>query len=74
MPPERWRTVRRLLEMTLDQPVEHRTRWLKQACRGDDALRQEVLSLLQAHDAAGQFIEQPVVRLEITTSQALNGP
>ena len=74
MPPERWRTVRRLLERALEQASERREPWLARACRGDEALRHEVNSLLCAHKAAGQFIECPLLRVEIAASRAPNGP
>ena len=33
------------------------------ACAGDATLRQEVESLLAAHDATGQFLDRPLVDL-----------
>jgi predicted Ser/Thr protein kinase len=45
----------------LDEAPEARAAFVEAACAGDDALRDEVRSLLAAHDAAGHFIEQSTI-------------
>ena len=40
-------------------PVSERAAYLDEACAGDAALRQRVEELLQASDAAGDFLESP---------------
>ncbi len=64
MTPERWKQVDKLLEQALEQELDHRALFLDEACEGDTALRQEVESLLAAHEQAASFIEAPV--LEVT--------
>ena len=59
MKPERWRQVDKLLEQVLEQKPDRRDSILEEACEGDVALRQEVQSLLAAHEQAGSFIESP---------------
>jgi serine/threonine protein kinase/tetratricopeptide (TPR) repeat protein len=39
-------------------PVEQRSAFLEQACKGDLRLRRRVEELLQTHDQAGDFLEQ----------------
>ena len=50
MTPERWQLVDRLLEQALEQEAERRGVFLDEAYKGDAALRQEVKSLLEAHE------------------------
>src|SRR5262245_42362330 len=57
MTPERWQQVDKLLEQALDQEPHRRAKFLDEACNGDEALRQEVDSLLSSHRKAGKFIE-----------------
>ena len=57
MTPERWQQVDKLLEQALDQEPHRRAKFLDEACNGDEALRQEVDSLLSSHRKAGEFIE-----------------
>lgn len=46
MNPERWARIEELYFAALDRPAEARDAFVAQACRGDDALRAEVLALL----------------------------
>jgi eukaryotic-like serine/threonine-protein kinase len=58
-------SVRRVFELALAAPALERVALLDRECGRDAALRAEVESLLQAHDAAGSFLsdqpEQPSV-------------
>ncbi len=47
-----WPRVKQLFQESLEQPTERRRDWLEEACGGDDALRRETLSLLDAHQQA----------------------
>lgn len=57
--PERWARVRDLLERAVDLPPHLRSSYLSDACPDDSAIRSEVSSLLEAHDAAGTFLDGP---------------
>jgi Tol biopolymer transport system component len=57
MTPERWQRIDKLLEQALDQEPDRRDEFLDEACKGDEALRREVDSLLSSHRKAGEFIE-----------------
>ncbi len=49
-----------------------RRAYLNRGCAGNDALRQEVESLVQSHFAAGNFLEQPMAlpQTEVLTERA----
>ena len=59
MEPERWQQIDKLLEAALEQEESQRKAFLKEACGGDEALRQEVESLLE-HQSE-HFMEEPAV-------------
>lgn len=58
-----WERVKHLFHEALDRPVDGRTAWLAQQCRGDPEVGAEVERLIAAHLAAGSFIETPVTDL-----------
>jgi serine/threonine protein kinase len=58
MTPGRWATVERLYHQALLQDVGERAAFLTAACAGDDALRQDVESLLE-HDGGAGFLSTP---------------
>jgi eukaryotic-like serine/threonine-protein kinase len=53
---ERWEQIGRLYEAASELPEERRAAFLRDACRDDDALREEVESLLANGVAAGEFL------------------
>ena len=56
---DREERVREVFELVWDRAAEERERALNEACADDDALRAQVLGLLQAHAEAGDFLETP---------------
>jgi WD40 repeat protein len=50
-----------------------RSAYLAEACAGDPALRQRVEALLQAHEAAGNFLEQPAAPVAAGETQQPTG-
>ena len=58
--PERWARIERLYHEALACGANERESFLASACVGDDALRQEVESLL-AHDGGAAFLSTPAV-------------
>jgi eukaryotic-like serine/threonine-protein kinase len=46
MRPERWQQVERLYQAALEREPSQRAAFLKEACAGDEVVRQEVESLL----------------------------
>ena len=62
MNPERWRRIKEILDVTLRLPPAEREAYLTRVCEDDADLRAEVSSLLQAQEAAGDFLEAPLFR------------
>ena len=58
---EHWQQVQALFHEALKCPPEERAAFLERACGGDEGLRQEVFSLLAAHEQAASFIEEPLL-------------
>ena len=63
---ERWEAIEKVLDGALDLPPERRTEFLAEACAGDEALRAEVESLLEAHEAAGTVRGEFVLQVKGT--------
>src|SRR4026209_2307336 len=61
MSADRQRQVTELCPAALERNPSSRPAFLREACAGDEALRQEVESLLRYEDAADRFLERPVV-------------
>jgi eukaryotic-like serine/threonine-protein kinase len=57
MDAERWKRVDDLLQGALHVPAERREEFLRQQCRGDSELLEEVQSLLTSDRKAGSFLE-----------------
>jgi len=58
---DRWQQIERLYNGALERSATEREAFLAQACGDDDALRQEVRSLLGYERAADQFLERPAL-------------
>jgi eukaryotic-like serine/threonine-protein kinase len=56
-----WDRVNQVFQAALEQSLETRPTFLDETCGDDAALRQEVESLLRAHEQAGSFAERPAV-------------
>ena len=59
---ERWDAIMSRFSDAVELPPSQRSAFVAQACDGDTELRQEVESLLAAHDGDAQFLESPVTR------------
>jgi len=59
---ETWGRVKEIMDACLDMDTGQRAIYLDGVCAGEPDVRAEVESLLAAHDAAGDFIAQPVLR------------
>jgi serine/threonine protein kinase/WD40 repeat protein len=53
------KTVGAIFDAALQLPPERRADCVREACAGDEALRQRVEALLRAHEGAGQFMDSP---------------
>jgi Tol biopolymer transport system component/tRNA A-37 threonylcarbamoyl transferase component Bud32 len=61
MKPERWQHVKELLNEALNRAPADRVAFIDEHCAGDTELRAEVVSLLESHEEADDFMETPVV-------------
>jgi eukaryotic-like serine/threonine-protein kinase len=61
MSPERWRKVESLYHSAREQPVSDRVAFLRQACKDDPELCDEVESLLAQDGRADSLLEKPAV-------------
>ena len=64
MTPEQWQQVEEVLQAALDRPSHERAAFLNEVCAGDEQLKQEAASLAEAHDEAGDFIEESALALD----------
>jgi serine/threonine protein kinase/Tol biopolymer transport system component len=71
MTSEQWHRVKELFEAALELGPEERTTFLTRQCLEDEELRQEVQSLLAAHDADSGFMREPVGHLLTGNKPAL---
>ena len=58
--PDQWQQVRALFEAALEREPPDAAAWAQREARHDAQVRDEVLSLLQHHSRAGEFLSQPV--------------
>lgn len=59
MEPERWRRVEELYHSALGLPGSQRASFLRDECRNDQDLREEVESLLSCANSVAEFMESP---------------
>jgi serine/threonine protein kinase/tetratricopeptide (TPR) repeat protein len=71
--PEKWDQVKELFTLALEREPEERSRFLCQACAGDDSLRAEIESLLSSFDGATTFLEDCPVADLVSRSRAMAG-
>jgi tetratricopeptide (TPR) repeat protein len=70
--PERWQRIKTLFAAALEVPPEERPALLALEANGDDALIEEVVSLLASHDEPGEFLEAPAPELSASVYAALD--
>lgn len=62
MNPERWQQIDQLFDAVLEIPKERRLEFLSEKC-GDEELKNEVLSLLEAQEKAEKFMENSAMNV-----------
>jgi serine/threonine protein kinase/Tfp pilus assembly protein PilF len=62
---DRWTTIKRIHQSSLDRDPSERTAFVDESCGGDEALRREVHSLLTYGTDAESFLEQPAVDIAV---------
>ena len=73
MTPERYRRIEQVYEAALELSGPERVDFLKSACAGDEDLRREVTSLLDAQQEASGFLEAPPDDLAAAMASAEQG-
>jgi eukaryotic-like serine/threonine-protein kinase len=69
---EKWDQVKELFTLALEHNPEERSRFLRQACAGDDSLLREVESLLSNFEGTDTFLEEsPAANLFFARSCAI---
>ena len=58
---ERWERVERLYHAALEHDATERSHFLATACAGDDMLRRDVESLLDADESGGEVLEYALI-------------
>lgn len=53
---ERWQRIEQLYHLALELSPDERASWLLAACAGDERLRSEIETLLEANDQADHFL------------------
>jgi eukaryotic-like serine/threonine-protein kinase len=61
------RPVGAIFDAAVELPPERRAAYLREACGGDDSVRQRVEALLRAHESAEAFMDRPAVDLSRET-------
>lgn len=75
MQPERWKRIKEILDVSLRLSPEERPEYLRRVCDSDQALRDEVESLIEAHEQAGDLFEAPpAVKSEPSLAGTRIGP
>ena len=59
MDSKQWHKVKTIFNEAIALQEPHRTTYINQTCANDETLLQEVHSLLQSHEDAGDFMDQP---------------
>jgi eukaryotic-like serine/threonine-protein kinase len=62
MHPERWKKIKEVLDIALRLDPAERGDYLTRACEDDTEMRQEIESLLDAHEASGEWLEKPALQ------------
>src|SRR5438046_916603 len=63
MTPDRWQKVEELYHSAREREESQRVAFLEEACAGDEALRQEIESLLAEEKEAKGFLESPALEI-----------
>ena len=71
MSTQNWAEVRRIFEAVVDLDASHRQKFLDEACAGRQGLRDEVASLLRAHDTPETALDS-TPELEPTPGEELS--
>ncbi len=63
MTPDRWKQLQEIFEEALDVPDSERRALVRERCKGDAGLEQEVMQLVVANQTTNNFLEKPAANL-----------
>src|SRR5690349_14095863 len=72
MSPELWRQARQIFEEALDHSPATRQAFVRDSCKGDQRLYEEVASLIASHDQADDIFLNPVIE-GVTQTDRMEG-
>lgn len=61
MTPDRWQRIEEVLQAALDHEPHARAPFIDEACRGDEELKRETLSLIEAYTNSDDFLEDDLL-------------
>jgi eukaryotic-like serine/threonine-protein kinase len=61
--PDRWKQLQEIFEEALDVPDSERRALVRERCKGDAGLEQEVMQLVVANQTTDNFLEKPAANL-----------
>jgi len=75
---DRWQQIKEIYHSALEREGDDRAAYLREACAGDEALQQEVQSLLLQEQRGNSFLEEPAINglakgLKVGVTQSLIG-
>lgn len=73
MTPDRYRQAELLFNQALEVSPDHRDQFLTEACGADGDLREEIDSLLEAHDDEGGFLDVPPLSAALRVLSRIDG-
>jgi serine/threonine protein kinase len=65
MNPPNWERIQEIYHAALELPRNQRDAFVEKECAGDADMRREVNSLLEAHDATGGILNEPVFNVQL---------
>ena len=63
MTPDRWQQITGIFQAALDRPTGERAAFVNERCAGDQELLREVQEMLDSHEQASRFIEEPAMNV-----------
>lgn len=63
MTPERWQQITGIFQAALERPASERAAFVKERCAGDEELHDDVQGMLNSHEQASGFIEEPAMNV-----------
>src|SRR5918998_3490728 len=59
----RWQQIKEVFHLALEREPQQRAAFLAEACGGDEAMRRDIDSLIEAHEKEGSFIDTPAFEM-----------